>query len=69
MGDAGMKTLENSNQNMMTSIDLMFNATYVVRDGVLRQVPQPVDGFGKQIITWENGKPLGGKLESSFKIK
>lgn len=65
-----MKTQVMNAENIMTAaVDLMYNATYVVRDGVLKQVPQPVDGYGKQIITWENGKPLGGKLESSFKIK
>ncbi|WP_231620770.1 DUF3954 domain-containing protein [Fictibacillus sp. 7GRE50] len=65
-----MKTQVMNAENIMTAaVDLMHNATYVVRDGVLKQVPQPVDGYGKQIITWENGKPLGGKLESSFKIK
>jgi Protein of unknown function (DUF3954) len=64
-----MKTLVVSTENMTAAIDLLTNATYVVRDGILKQVPQPPDGFGKQIINWENGKPLGGKLESSFKIK
>ncbi|WP_241655836.1 DUF3954 domain-containing protein [Halobacillus litoralis] len=38
-------------------IDLMENAVYRVVDGVLEKVDTPGDGFGKQTITWQNGKP------------
>ncbi|WP_299090376.1 DUF3954 domain-containing protein [uncultured Metabacillus sp.] len=56
-------------ERMTANIDLMENAVYAVRDGKLLRVPTPPDGFGKQIIEWEHGKPLKGKYESSFKIK
>lgn len=49
-------------------IDLKENAVYAVRDGNLQRLPSPPDGFGKQIIEWEHGKPLKGKWEGSFKI-
>jgi len=39
-------------------IDLGVNAVYKVVDGELEQVDVPGDGFGKQIITWQDGKPL-----------
>ncbi|QAS54624.1 DUF3954 domain-containing protein [Halobacillus litoralis] len=35
----------------------MENAVYRVVDGVLEKVDTPGDGFGKQTITWQNGKP------------
>lgn len=38
-------------------IDLLENAVYKVKDGVLEKLDKPGDGFGKQIITWQNGKP------------
>jgi len=56
--------------NIMTAkIDLMKDAVYAVRDGKLLKIPSPPDGFGKQIIEWEHGKPLKGKWEGTFKIK
>jgi len=39
-------------------IDLGVNAVYKVVDGELAKVDVPGDGFGKQIITWQDGKPL-----------
>jgi hypothetical protein len=53
----------------LAEINLKENAVYAVRDGKLNRVPAPPDGFGKQIIEWEHGKPLKGKWESTFKIK
>lgn len=38
-------------------IDLLEDAVYRVVNGKLEQVDKPGDGFGKQIITWQNGKP------------
>ncbi|MED3888163.1 DUF3954 domain-containing protein [Priestia aryabhattai] len=40
----------------IAEIDLMENATYVVRDGILEKVDSLPTGFGKQTITYENGK-------------
>jgi hypothetical protein len=42
---------------MIVEIDLMNNATYIVKDGVLTIVDTPPRGFGKQVINWQNGKP------------
>lgn len=38
-------------------IDLSVNAVYRVVDGKIEKIDTPGDGFGKQIITWQNGKP------------
>jgi hypothetical protein len=35
---------------MTAEIDLMKNATYIVKDGQLKMVPTPPDGYGKQVI-------------------
>lgn len=53
----------------IAEIDLMKNATYIVLDGQLKEVPQPDMGYGKQIISWQAGKPCHGKLEVDFKFK
>ena len=38
-------------------IDLRENAVYRVIDGKLEKVDKPGNGFGKQTITWQDGKP------------
>lgn len=43
---------------MREEVDLNENAVYKVRDGKLEKVDVPGDGFGKQIIHWQNGKPI-----------
>ncbi|MGG3800442.1 DUF3954 domain-containing protein [Metabacillus fastidiosus] len=53
---------------MTAEIDLMKNATYIVKDGKLETVPIPPTGYGKQIINWQAGKPCNGELSSSFKF-
>lgn len=53
---------------MTAEIDLKKNATYIVKDGVLKEVPKPEDGYGAQIINWQAGKPCHGKLERTFKF-
>jgi hypothetical protein len=47
----------------------MKNATYVVRDGELQEVPKPQSGYGKQVINWQGGKPCHGDIVESFKLK
>lgn len=49
-------------------IDLMKNATYIVKDGVLTIVDTPPKGFGKQIISWQAGKPSHYELNYSNKL-
>lgn len=39
-------------------INLDENAVYRVKDGKLEKVDKPVHGFGKQIITWQDDKPV-----------
>lgn len=38
-------------------ISLLDDAVYRVVDGKIEQVDKPGEGFGKQIITWQDGKP------------
>ena len=42
----------------LAQIPLNENAVYVVANGALYIAPKPQEGFGKQIITWQDGKPL-----------
>lgn len=55
-------------ENMVVEVDLMRNATYIVRDGKLTEVPSPAAGFGKQVINWQGGKPCNGSIEESIKF-
>lgn len=41
----------------IAEINLAENAVYKVKDGKIEKVDVPGDGFGKQIITWQYGKP------------
>jgi hypothetical protein len=43
------------------------NAVYRVIDGKLEKVDKPGNGFGKQTITWQNGKPT--HYEVSYTVK
>jgi len=61
--------LVSEDRKYIAEIDLMKNATYIVLDGQLKEVPQPDMGYGKQIISWQGGKPCHGKLEVDFKFK
>lgn len=56
-------------EKMTAEIDLMKNATYIVIDGQIKEVPQPDAGYGKQIISWQGGKPCHGKIEMDIKFK
>lgn len=48
-------------------ISLNENAVYRVIDGKLEKVDVPGEGFGKQIIHWQDGKPL--RYEISYTKK
>ncbi len=39
-------------------VDLGENAVYRVKDGLIEKVDKPGNGFGKQVITWQDDKPL-----------
>jgi hypothetical protein len=43
--------LVGEDRKYIAEIDLMKNATYIVLDGQLKEVPQPDMGYGKQIIS------------------
>lgn len=45
-------------KEMIAEIDLMENAVYRVRDGVIDKLHTPGDGFGRQVIIWQDGKPV-----------
>ncbi|SFM35350.1 DUF3954 domain-containing protein [Salibacterium qingdaonense] len=62
-----MADIKTNQQNMTAEIDLTENAVYKVRNGVIESVDIPGDGFGKQIITWQDGKPEGYKIEYTKK--
>lgn len=59
--------MEELNKQMVAEIDLMENAVYRVVDGQLIKVTTPGVGYGKQIITWQAGKP--SHCEISFTEK
>lgn len=43
--------------NLEKQIDLTKDAVYIVRGGKLIQIDNPPLGFGKQEISWQDGKP------------
>ncbi len=45
-------------KNLVTEINLNENAVYQVIDGEVEKVDTPPKGFGKQVITWQDGKPI-----------
>nr|WP_285838741.1 DUF3954 domain-containing protein [Cytobacillus oceanisediminis] len=53
---------------MTTEIDLMKDGVYTVKDGHLILVDTPPKGFGKQVISWQSGKPSHYELNYSNKI-
>lgn len=52
---------------MKAEINLMENAVYKVKDGELEQLDKPGQGFGKQVITWQDGKPT--HYDVSYTVK
>ena len=54
-------------RNNIAQISLTENAVYRVVDGKLEKVDTPGQGFGKQIITWQAGKPT--HYEVSYTVK
>lgn len=60
--------MNSSAEKMTANIDLMKNGTYIVKDGVLTIVDTPPQGFGKQVISWQAGKPSHYELNSTHKL-
>lgn len=44
--------------NEKVEINLFENAVYRVIDGKIEKVDKPGTGFGKQVITWQDDKPI-----------
>lgn len=63
-----VKEIKVNADTMKAEIDLMENATYIVKDGKVDLVDNLPNGFGKQIITWQNGKPTHTELSYTKKI-
>ncbi|KAA0944167.1 DUF3954 domain-containing protein [Sporosarcina sp. ANT_H38] len=38
-------------------INLHINAVYIVKDGKIETIEGPPNGYGKQTVTWQQGKP------------
>ncbi|MGY6209895.1 DUF3954 domain-containing protein [Cytobacillus firmus] len=55
-------------EKMTAEIDLMKNAVYIVKDGHLVLVDTPPKGYGKQVISWQSGKPSHYELNYSIKL-
>lgn len=49
------------------SVKGLENGIYEVKDGQLRMVTKPQYGFGKQIITWQDGKVAYKEISFSEK--
>ena len=41
---------------------------YLIKEGDFKKIESPTNGFGKQIITWQNGKPTIVEVQSTKKI-
>ncbi len=52
----------------MEQIDLLENATYVVKDGKIERLEDPQSGYGKQTVLWQDGKPVIIEVNCSKKI-
>ena len=44
-------------KEMIAEVDLMENAVYRVKDGVLEKLHTPPTGFGEHVVIWQNNKP------------
>ncbi|WP_342560648.1 DUF3954 domain-containing protein [Psychrobacillus sp. FSL W7-1457] len=40
----------------------------LIKDGKMKLVESPQYGYGKQIITWQNGKPTHIEIQSTKRI-
>lgn len=43
--------------NKVAEINLEENAVFKIVDGEIEKIDTPGEGFGKQVITWQDGKP------------
>ncbi|MBD7945105.1 MULTISPECIES: DUF3954 domain-containing protein [Psychrobacillus] len=43
-------------------------AVCLIKDGEMELVEKPQYGYGKQIITWQNGKPTHIEIQSTKRI-
>ena len=54
-------------QQNKATVDLNEDAVYRVKNGQIEKVDKPGDGFGKQVIHWQDGKPI--RCEISYTKK
>jgi hypothetical protein len=54
--------------DMIAEVNLYKNAVYDVSDGQLKPVDPPPTGFGKQEISWQNGKPTHSEIKYTQRI-
>ncbi len=40
----------------MVKVDTSKDGVYIIKDGELKKVTDPLTGFGKQTIAWQQGK-------------
>lgn len=45
-----------------------YDALIIVKDGIMKEIEGPPTGFGKQTITWQNGKPTHIDTQFTRKI-
>lgn len=45
-----------------------YDALLIVKNGIIKEVESPPSGFGKQTITWQNGKPTHIETQYTNKI-
>ncbi|MGR6896976.1 DUF3954 domain-containing protein [Rummeliibacillus sp. BSL5] len=53
---------------MIAEIDLCKNAVYVVCDGQLIHLDTPLNGYGKQEISWQRGLPTHSEIKYTQKF-
>lgn len=53
---------------MTAQIDATENAVFIVKDGRVIRREGPISGFGKQTITWQDGKPVHEEISTTSKF-
>lgn len=57
-----------NNEKMVAEVSLKENATYVVSEGKLIKADNPPKGFGKQVVSWQDGIPVRQEINYSKQI-
>ena len=62
MADAAKK------MEMTAEVDLQENGVYIVKDGQVIRIPEPITGHGAQVIHWQGGKPCHGEMKHNLRF-